>query len=221
MSIGKHWYKQKFLTIEQTAILITGGDPDCEKFITEHKRRISFIAADLTTAVRNDKEIIRKLIACGHNSIEDKFYDFQNTCSEYGVQFFESLKIDDFAVLDENIHPTIDSIKLSVKEIKSWLNCHGISARFFFPGSHDDELDPGVGLSEKELHPKERYSYLTIIAALCKELDINPEQRGIAVAIEKLIDSHGLKLTQDTIRTVFKQIPDALASRGKHEKTNS
>lgn len=205
MALGsEYWLKREFLTIEQAAIFIVGGNPESEKFVTKNIREISSIASDLATAVRNDKEIIRKLIASGHNSIEDKLYDFKDICDEYGVEFFESLKINDFAVLDENIHPTIESIKLSVKEIKSWLIRHEIGSLFSIPEK-----------SEKELHPKERTSMLTIILALCKQLKIDPEDRGIAVAIEAMIDSHGLKLSQDTIRTIFQQIPDVLEKKGK------
>lgn len=133
VSVNVDWANKKLLTIEQVAIFACGGDPENEKFIEKNKKYISFIEADLITAVRNDIEIIRKLIESGYNRLDDKHYDFEDACCQHGVDFYESLKMNDFAVLNKNIHPTNQSIKLNIKEIKSWLSRHEINSEFVFP----------------------------------------------------------------------------------------
>ena len=56
---------------------------------------------------------------------------------------------------------------------------------------------------------------LVIIAALCKEADIDYSQRGIASAIQHLTESIGSPITDDTIRSVLKQINEAVDIRSK------
>jgi hypothetical protein len=68
---------------------------------------------------------------------------------------------------------------------------------------------------EKPLLTTERNTLLTIIAALCDYSDIKHEERGAAVQIAKLTEDIGAAITDDTIRKVLKQIPDALETRMK------
>jgi len=69
--------------------------------------------------------------------------------------------------------------------------------------------------TEKPLSTKERYTMLVIIAALCKETNIDYSQRGVAGAIQHLTETLGAPITDDTIRSVLKQINDAVEIRSK------
>lgn len=62
---------------------------------------------------------------------------------------------------------------------------------------------------------RERNTLLVLLAALCKEAKIDYTERGIATAIEMLTQQIGASITDDTIRKVLKQIPEALESRQK------
>lgn len=68
---------------------------------------------------------------------------------------------------------------------------------------------------EKPLGSKERNSLLILIGALCKEVGINPNDRGIATSLELMTQNIGAPLTDDTIRNILKQIENAISSRSK------
>ncbi len=68
---------------------------------------------------------------------------------------------------------------------------------------------------EKQLTSKERNSLLVLIGALCKEVDIDPNQRGVAASLVAMTEIIGAPLTDDTIRKILKQIDDAVSLRNK------
>ena len=76
------------------------------------------------------------------------------------------------------------------------------------PIAHEAAVSRDIGTTE-------RITLLTIIAALCKYSAIDPEGRGAAIQMAKLTEEFGAAVTDDTIRKVLKQIPDAVESRKK------
>jgi hypothetical protein len=64
----------------------------------------------------------------------------------------------------------------------------------------------GTSLKEKPLSTKERNSLLTLIAALCKEAKYDLNQRGIASSLAKATEELGKPLSDDTIRSILKQV---------------
>ena len=72
-----------------------------------------------------------------------------------------------------------------------------------------------TSLLEKPLTSKERNSLLVLIGALCKEVDIDPNKRGVAPALVKMTEILGAPLTDDTVRKILKQIEDAVSLRNK------
>lgn len=73
----------------------------------------------------------------------------------------------------------------------------------------------GNSESEKRLSTTERNTLLTIIAALCDYSAIKHQERGASAQIATLTQDIGAAVTDDTIRKVLKQIPDALQTRMK------
>jgi hypothetical protein len=65
------------------------------------------------------------------------------------------------------------------------------------------------------LGSKERNTLLVLLAILCKEAKFDYEARGISKAIEAATEEMGVRISDDTIRKVLKQIPEALESRKK------
>ena len=71
------------------------------------------------------------------------------------------------------------------------------------------------GGGDKPLGKRERDTLLTIIAAFCKYEGWDVQGRGMATTIAKLTEDLGAPVTDDTIRRVLSQIPDALDARMK------
>lgn len=138
MSLGpEYWQGQDTLTIEKAAILAGGGDPDKKISSQPNKETILVIEADLRLEVISTLNYARKLVEAGMvGRYVDEFNDFdifERECNEYGVYFYRSISDDSFAALDESRHPNLDTIKLSVRELKAWLKSHQIISTFFFP----------------------------------------------------------------------------------------
>lgn len=74
---------------------------------------------------------------------------------------------------------------------------------------------PGVegGAASSSGETKKRDSLLVIIAALAEEAGIDIE-RGAAVSIKRAVHELGASMSEDTIRKVLKEIPEALERRG-------
>lgn len=68
---------------------------------------------------------------------------------------------------------------------------------------------------EKPLKSKERNTLLVMIAALCRNADIDYKKKGITAAFEMITDKNGTPLSDDTIRKVLKQLDDAVSTRSK------
>ncbi len=68
---------------------------------------------------------------------------------------------------------------------------------------------------DKPLNTTERNTLLTIIAALCNYSDIKHQERGAAGQIAKLTVDIGAEVSEDTILTALKKIPNALETRMK------
>lgn len=68
---------------------------------------------------------------------------------------------------------------------------------------------------EKPLTTNERNTLLIIIAGLCKQLKIDPQEPGAAHKIAGMIQVIGAEVSEETILDKLKKIPDALERRGK------
>lgn len=83
--------------------------------------------------------------------------------------------------------------------------------RFIQSLSDSEDSQP----SEVPLGTTERNSLLKLIGAMCKELKIDHNKRGVATALEAMTEINGAPLTDDTIRKILKQIDSAVSSRVK------
>lgn len=68
---------------------------------------------------------------------------------------------------------------------------------------------------EKLMTTTERNTLLIIIAALCRHLKIDYEERGAASQISRMTEVIAAPVTDDTIRKVLKKVSDALETRMK------
>lgn len=81
--------------------------------------------------------------------------------------------------------------------------------------THLIEFLEGTAKKEKPLTTNEKNSLLVLIAALCKEADVDWNQRGIATSLVAMTDLIGAPLTDETMRKILKQIDSAIDSRSK------
>lgn len=77
------------------------------------------------------------------------------------------------------------------------------------------ERDSLRAMVDKALTATERNTLLTIIAALCKHHELDPQARGAAQRIMKMTDDLGAHVDDETIRKHLAKIPDALETRMK------
>ena len=67
----------------------------------------------------------------------------------------------------------------------------------------------------KSAGTRQRRTLLTLIAALCRKAGIDPAGRGAAVQIASLTDEIGAPVTDDAIRSLLRELPDAIESRSR------
>jgi hypothetical protein len=68
---------------------------------------------------------------------------------------------------------------------------------------------------DKPLTSKERNSLLVLIGALCKEVKVDPNKRGVTPSLVAMTEILGAPLTDDTVRKILSQIEDAVSVRNK------
>ena len=66
-----------------------------------------------------------------------------------------------------------------------------------------------------EPNPKSRSTFMVIIAALSQEAGVDYKDRKAASKIERLVSAIGHSLSDDTIRSVLKEIPNTLSARAR------
>lgn len=76
-------------------------------------------------------------------------------------------------------------------------------------------IDDATVEDEKPISPTERNTLLVVIAALCKKTGIDHQDRTSASLLARLVDDISVSVSAETIRKALKQIPDAVARRGK------
>lgn len=115
-----------------------------------------------------------------------------------------------------------ENIAVKVPDFVTWARGRGWALHEEFPQPNAAGDYPVVpeGLlngdsGDKPLGKRERDTLLTIIAAFCKYEGWDVQGRGTATNIAKLTEDLGAPVTDDTIRKVLGQIPDALDTRMK------
>ncbi len=79
----------------------------------------------------------------------------------------------------------------------------------------EKSLDTKISAADKAMTTTERNTLLTLIAALCNYSDIDWNKRGIANQLMEMTEEIGAPITDDTIRKIISQIPDAVEARKK------
>ena len=128
----------------------------------------------------------------------------RNSHSSINADAYRTLKADHYAlkIRVDNADEDLKSLRLEKETIESDRNALQLII------DKRDDLN-------KSLSTKARHTMLVIIAALCKEANIDYSQRGVANTIQYLTENIGSPVTDDTIRSVLKQINEAVDVRSK------
>lgn len=98
----------------------------------------------------------------------------------------------------------------------AWASLKGVSPKWKGTAIEMGLIDAvPASCDEKPLHPTERNTLLTLIAALCNYSDLDHQGRGASTQIARLTDDIGAHVDDGTVRKWLKMIPDALESRQK------
>lgn len=99
----------------------------------------------------------------------------------------------------------------------SWKNAQ---ARIESLEAENEKLSAGlsgqeIDMADPPLTQRRKRTYLTIIASLCSRAGIQWDERGAAQRIKEATEGLGAPVSDDTIKAILKDIPDALESRMK------
>jgi len=128
----------------------------------------------------------------------------RNSHTSISAESYRVLKADR-DTLETRVNKTIEEFKI-LRQEKETIEADRNSLR----GIVDKSVE-----AAKSLSTKERHTMLVIIAALCKEADIDYAKRGVAGVIQLLTENIGSPITDDTIRSILKQISEAVDIRSK------
>ncbi len=78
-----------------------------------------------------------------------------------------------------------------------------------------DSLRPKKHTIDAPVSTRTRRTYLTVIAAMCKSVGLDPQTRGTAQRIVVMTDALGAHIDDGTIQSMLKEIPEALETRRK------
>ena len=101
------------------------------------------------------------------------------------------------------------------EDFNKWLKKSDRKMPIFWLTESERSTNSSTMSADKLLTTTERNTLLIIIAALCSYSDIKHQDRGAAGQIAKLTEENGAAVTDDTIRKVLKDIPNALEARTK------
>ena len=85
-----------------------------------------------------------------------------------------------------------------------------------FIQSLEEESTP----KEKPLGSRERNTFLTLIPEYSTKYDFDPKTKGIATALQTMTQEFGSPISDDTIRKILKQIPDAIEAKSIDTKNS-
>ncbi len=159
----------------------------------------------------------------------DIFHEWKQTESEIAYRVSEEFdylrassrerkRVEDFPNISDGPVRENELDGLSIGNLKSAYKALVIShdrlARLVYSEGTESK-EQVVSRVEKPLTTRNRRTLLTLIAALSDYSGIDYKSRGAAMQISRLTDDIGASVTDDTIRSLLADIPDALEARMK------
>lgn len=193
----EHNYQQLTSGLEVTLVAIDGafvqqGDAVCQL-------QVSFDDNEYQKGSKAQEKEMESYIAINHVSEND------------AKELREKFKVDREKYLKERINkpreddyypagglPENSTLVVRTKEVTRFIQ------------SLEDNSKP-----EKPLTSKERNSLLVLIGAFCKEVNIDPNKRGVSASLVAMTEILGAPLTDDTIRKILSQVKEAVELRSK------
>ena len=144
--------------------------------------------------------LLKNAAATKRSSAERGYFVQVAEDEDFGKRQFMLLESDESGGLQKAIEPPADAFIVVTPR-----------AIIEFEQKQGNQSDSGDSAGERVAKPlgtTERNTLLVIIAALCKELDIDPTERGAAKKIEVYTDKFGRHVSDDAIKKHLDKIPD-------------
>ena len=141
----------------------------------------------------------------------------------YGLTVNELVKMGPFELWTRfgddgknQIERAISSIERPIDDIRSYMVATNFPSNSEYVIKIEEitrfitEYHPGEAelSNNKPLITKQRNSYLRLISVLLKEKGINASDRGITSAIQLMMENHGEQMSENTIRSILKEVVD-------------
>ena len=141
----------------------------------------------------------------------------RNTHKEYTHEAVQKLQLEKDAAKDEarKLRADAEAKGFKIAALEKQIETTGFQIVALEKQITELKINCSSGQHEKPLGPTERNTLLTIIAALCKDDEIDYEARGAANHIVELTDDIGAHVDEGTVKRHIEKIPDALESRKK------
>ncbi|QDF75996.1 MULTISPECIES: hypothetical protein [Shewanella] len=140
--------------------------------------------------------------------------DLGESCNGLVFDCFSSIELDEFMSINEALMQGEDGNYIKNDD---YLALEDVGYQFVIRTSEITRFAQSLedAAHEKALTTNEKYSLLVLVAALCKEANVDYSQRGIATSLVAMTELIGAPITDDTVRKILKQIPQAIESRSK------
>ncbi len=140
--------------------------------------------------------------------------DLGESCNGLVFDCFSSIELDEFMLINEALMQDEDG---NYSKNDDHLALEDVGYQFVIRTSEITRFAQSLedAAHEKALTTNEKYSLLVLVAALCKEANVDYGQRGIATSLVAMTELIGAPITDDTVRKILKQIPQAIESRSK------
>ena len=88
-----------------------------------------------------------------------------------------------------------------------------------FQNNHDtlDTTNGDDDVQEKTIDTRKKNSYILTLSGLCDLKAVNPAERGLANRLVKRIEMKGVKISEDAVHNVLKEIPEIINKKKKDE----
>jgi len=219
-----HWVFAKDFTAYEAAYLILGVDPSTDTDGRNSNHIIERMREAYAGAIHNLTFHVFSEPCLPEILVEDEAdrIDFKLTLSSVEMErlteaYFQGDEVSISTWLDRGQNE-FSHQRFSRAKLAKWLNDNKLVSAYQFESIANPmpSEKSGIFTSEKPLGTRERDTLLTIIAALCKDanIDINtPSKAGDLIS--SMTDSIGAHVGKRTIEEHMKKIPDALRTRMK------
>ncbi|GAC1569064.1 MAG: hypothetical protein NVS3B3_23040 [Aquirhabdus sp.] len=220
-----HWNCVSIFSAVDAAYLVKGIDPsgvvssegrEVRHIVDSMRRDYNAAYSNLVDRIENLEKLFGNQIVEISGLLSVELEQLISDRMDGDGSHFEFL-LDRFAALnydpdDEIIDNTFEfsTQNFSRERLHEWITNTGVKSAYDFLQIPEQN----IAISDRPVATTERRTLLVLIAALCQKANYNYSDKGIAGPLQRMIFNEvSVNVTDDTIRKILRQIPDALEAR--------